>query len=58
MSDSPGLSDLSENLNTGHRTSTPNITKPKRNQTISSPEFMFIKKQIDGYFNLFFISFK
>lgn len=46
MSDSPGLSDLSEDLNGGHRTSTPNMSKQKR--AGGAPELHFIKKQIGG----------
>jgi len=47
LSDSPGLSDLSEDLNGGHRTSTPNMSN-KRKLTGSAPELHFIKKQIGG----------
>lgn len=51
LSDSPGLSDLSEDLNGGHRTSTPNMSKKRMG---SAPELNFIRKQIEGsYFHLF-----
>lgn len=51
MSDSPNLSDLSEagrfdDVNGGHRTSTPNMSKHKRSSSLSSPELKNIKKQI------------
>lgn len=52
LSDSPGLSDLSEDLNGGHRTSTPNMSKKRMG---SAPELNFIRKQIEGsyfYFSL------
>ena len=52
MSDSPNLSDLSEgrfdDINGGHRTSTPNISKQKRSASLSTPEIKHIKKQIQG----------
>ena len=57
MSDSPGLSDLSEDLNGGHRTSTPNMSKPRRSVSVSAPELKFIKKQIEGELNKNFIFF-
>jgi hypothetical protein len=54
MSDSPNLSDLSEgrfdDINGGHRTSTPNMSKQKRSASLSTPEIKHIKKQIQGYF--------
>jgi hypothetical protein len=61
MSDSPNLSDLSEarfdEINGGHRTSTPNMSKQKRSASLSTPEIKHIKKQIQGleliYLNYF-----
>lgn len=42
MSDSPNLSDLSEgrfdDINGGHRTSTPNMSKQKRSASLYTPE--------------------
>ena len=53
MSDSPNLSDLSEgrfdDINGGHRTSTPNMSKQKRSASLSTPEIKHIKKQIQGF---------
>ena len=52
MSDSPNLSNLSEarfdEINGGHRTSTPNMSKQKRSASLSTPEIKHIKKQIQG----------
>ncbi len=55
LSDSPDLSELSEGkFGNGGRTSTPNLAKRKRSSSVTSREVKYIRRQIEGYFQVMF----
>ena len=58
LTDSPNLSDITEgkfdDIEGGHRTSTPNTSKYKRSSTVASPELKNIKKQIESLEKMYF----